>query len=43
MGRGWERTSANDRKNSTSVWIHITMMKYTVASDTTVLNKEENR
>jgi len=43
IDRGWGRTSANDRKNSTSVWMHITMMKYTVASVTTFLNKEEIR
>jgi len=42
MGRGRRRTSVNDRNNITTTWIPIAMIKYTVASLTTVLTKEEN-
>lgn len=43
VDRGRRRTFANDRKNSTTVWMHVATIKNTVASLTTVFNKEENR
>ena len=42
IGRGRQLTSPNTKKNRTTVWTHVTMTKYVVASATIVFNKTEN-
>ena len=42
IGRGRQLTSPNTKKNRTTVWTHVAMTKYIVASATMVFNKTEN-
>ena len=42
IGRGRQLTSPNAKKNRTTVWTHVAMTKYIVASSTMVLNRTEN-
>ena len=42
IGRRRQLTSPNTKKNRTTVWTHVTMTKYLVASATIVFNKTDN-